>query len=724
MFSIPNLVSTRVTRQLPWEFKCEIPAEVRTDKAARTSWINAPVRKHCCYSFFEGLTEGLRVSKGDKEIEGNPPHRIHGWAVDIDEPLDKAELLKRAEKLAPFYPAWIEHTLSGNWRLVFLFDTPLLLPSYEFAIFFQKKILEYIPFKRLSAEFDKGAWEEPNRYYTTSGEWEKLPEKPFPQKVLEGFLVSISGKFEWAKHGAHDGPVVPVEAVVPHLREKFPRFSEWPGEFVEGAQGPSFWIEGSESPMSAIVRPTGMQTFAAHAPKGFYPWADLVGKAALERFEAEALAGAVAGIYFDGRHYWRKLERGDWKPFERGDAQLYLKVSRGVEEKGKPSTLDRAVLYIQEHHNVDVAGPFVFQPDGLLPDNNRVLNISTRRVLSPAEGPQTWGPEGDFPTLSQFFDGFFCSEDQLPYFLAWFQWAYKGFLALNAQPGQVVIIAGKAAVGKTFLNRGILGNAFGGFADAQAYLTGTDNFNAELFRAGHWPVDDSSAASSSNKHRLWTEALKRAVANTTHRFNEKFRTAGVVEWQGRIVITCNDDEESMRILPDLGCTNMDKVCLFIAADKAPITFSDTFQERVAMVRRELPHFLRWLLDWEAPKEIRDPGTRYGVKPYHHEILTLRAHLSSPVGGFNDLIEDWRQSYFANRAPEAEYWEGTATHLLRAVTLEDPLTQNIMREFSSLQRMGSMLSSLKARGFPMEISDRGNQRFYRIPKPTPGESWGS
>jgi hypothetical protein len=179
----------------------------------------------------------------------------------------------------------------------------------------------------------------------------------------------------------------------------------------------------------------------------------------------------------------------------------------------------------------------------------------------------------------------------------------------------------------------------------------------------------------------------------------------------------------MRILPDLGCTNLDKICLFIAADVAPITFDNTFQERQAMIDRELPHMLRWLVDWTIPKEIIDPGTRYGVKPYHHEAVVRRAQLSSPVGGFNDLIEDWRQNYFTVRAPSATHWEGTAIQLQRAIALEDPFTQTVAREFP-LQRVGQMLAGLKSRGYPVEIIDRGSQRFYRIPKPSPEESWGS
>jgi hypothetical protein len=717
MFSVPNLVSTKVTKVLPWEFTPEapIPAEVRTDKTARTGWISAPVRKHCCYSLFEGLTEGQRISKGGKGSEGNPPHKLHGWAADVDEPLDKAELLKRCQALKPFYPSWLERTLSGNWRLIWLFEAPLLLPSYDFAIFFQKEILNLIPFKRLSSEFDGPAWKEPNRYYTTSCDWEKLPEHPFPQKVLEGFLVTISGKYEWAKH-ATDGPAVPVEAVVPLLRERYPKFAEWPGEFAEGAQGPTFWVDGSTSPLSAIVRATGIQTFSAHASKAFYSWADLVGKAPLERFEADFAGKAVEGIYFDGRHYWRKLERGDWKSFERGDLSMHLRVARGVSPKGEPSPLDRCLIFLQEHRHIECAGPVVFQPDGPLPRDPMFLNTSTRRVLQPAESEQVWGEAGEFPTLSKFFDGFFAESEhpQLPHFLAWFRWAYAGFLKLEAQPGHVIIIAGKAAVGKTFLNRGILGLAFGGFAEAQAYLTGNDNFNAELFRAGHWPVDDSSAASSTNKHRLWTEALKRAVANTTHRFNEKFKTAGTVEWQGRVTITCNDDEESMRILPDLGCTVTDKVMLFVAADVAPIKFPDTYQERVALLRRELPSFLRWLIDWTPPVEVMDPGTRYGVKPYHHVEIVRRAQLSSPVSGFNDILEDWKATYF-EREKDTEFWEGTAIQLQRAIAIEDPVTQSIMREYST-QRVGNMLAGLKSRDGRVEIIDRGSQRFYRIYRP--------
>src|SRR5262249_2114926 len=150
----------------------------------------------------------------------------------------------------------------------------------------------------------------------------------------------------------------------PALSEKYPRFSEWPSEFTLNSQGPTFWVEGSHSPMSAIVRETGMQTFSAHAPKGFYYWAELLGKAFVDKYRAEHLGKAVEGIYFDGHSYWRQIADDSWQAFAKQDIMLHLKTQRKISTSGRKaeaSEMEDCLNYIQSHAFIKAAGPCVFQ---------------------------------------------------------------------------------------------------------------------------------------------------------------------------------------------------------------------------------------------------------------------------------------------------------------------------------------------------------------------------
>ena len=103
------------------------------------------------------------------------------------------------------------------------------------------------------AGLDEGALFAPDRYFTNGGIWNKISDAPVPHPQLMGFLVKMAKKYDW--RGPENGPIVPPEAAAIELHKKYPRFSEWPGKFDVGGHGPSFWIEGSESPKSAIVSP-------------------------------------------------------------------------------------------------------------------------------------------------------------------------------------------------------------------------------------------------------------------------------------------------------------------------------------------------------------------------------------------------------------------------------------------------------------------------------------
>ena len=45
-------------------------------------------------------------------------------------------------------------------------------------------------------------------------------------------------------------------------------------------------------------------------------------------------------------------------------------------------------------------------------------------------------------------------------------------------------------------------------------------------------------------------------------YHAKFRDQQSVPWVGRVMVTCNDDVESIRILPDMEMNTLDKISLF------------------------------------------------------------------------------------------------------------------------------------------------------------------
>ena len=351
-----------------------------------------PSTQHQIYSAIEGLNPNERVSESKGTDEGNPPLRIHAAVADLDQPLSEDELTAGIKRLAPYVPNYIERTLSGNARLIFLFEAPVAVPNSRFAKEFLTLLLERMKLEAAGAGFDKPAFTDVTRYYTNSGEWCAYDETSRVRKdFLQGLVVDVAGKHLWKRdRGAVE---IPLPEVLKELEKKWPNC--WPGDFAEGAQGPTFFLDASSSPKSAVVKSTGIFTFAAHATKPFYSWADLVGIQFVKDYASKMMGKAVEGIWHDGINYFRKIGFDQYRAFSKEDICLHLRVARGLSSAkngSEPSEVETALHYLQEWQAIDGAAAFVFQPPGILVRPHGVfLNTFTKRVLTPASDGGNWG---------------------------------------------------------------------------------------------------------------------------------------------------------------------------------------------------------------------------------------------------------------------------------------------------------------------------------------------
>lgn len=740
---LKNLSSTVVNFSNPWEFvpSGPIPEEIRKKKSFRDKWINDPETEWNCFSCWEGLTAGQRISvpgvnKDGTDREENPPQLCHGFVVDYDTPLEDEEILSGFTRMSPFQPNYYCRSLSGNCHLVFLFDKPVRIGSFALAKEFLKVVAEKTRVSSALPSFDD-AFFIPGKYYTNGADWKDVNPVRISNAVGLGWVIEASKKINYAEKGYN----VPLDIVKTELL-KNPKFAQlWDGiEFVLGAQGPTWWVEESQSPKSAIVKESGMFTFSSHAVKEFYTWGELIGFSFVDQYRANFIGNAVEGIYFDGRQFWREINRGDWKAFSKDDILHFLRVTRGLSDKvakgDKGSELDLAYEFLIDHHNIEGAAPFVFKPNGLMTVNSKpFLNIHTARVLRPVDQKTEWGHPDHFPFLSQFFGApsTVSKDDSLPRFfkgghvaldtfISWLAHFYRTGHELNLSSGLNIFIAGPVGVGKTLVNRAIIGGVMNGYREAKEYLMGEDSFGAELFSVAHWVVDDGTMSTSLTAHRLWGEMIKRMAANKTFRYHEKFRTPLQVDWQGRVVSTLNNDEESARLLPDLQRSLLDKIGLWATTDKATVSFPSEAELR-AILDRELPYFARFLLEWQTPTHclLRRPDGSVdyrfgGVRPWHDPTLVQHANQSSRTAGFVEILEDWKEDYFktANETRKGERvisWTGSAFQL-RKIMCANPATQDALRGTDNGD-IGRLLAQLKTKGYPIEAEDKGDIRVWTI-----------
>ena len=714
-FALPNLVSSAVEPCVPWEFSGNIPESVRgkEGKKHRDAWINDTATQAQAYSAFEGVNPDRRVSEDKGPEEGNPPFRMHAFIGDYEIPASEEELATGISRIS-FVPNYYERSLSGNVHLVWLLEKPVTFPNRKFAEEFLKLALSRMRADAVLACLDKPAWGEPNKYYTNSGDWKVIDAGVrISSGLVDGWIVEVAEKHKWKKDRGSVN--LPLPVVYSALLKKWPQMN-WRGDFVEGSQGPSFWIEGSTSPKSAIAKPTGLFTFSAHQTKPFYSWTDLLGKDFVEKHAAELMGKAVEGIHHDGSSYYRQDGHGLWKPFGKEDIILHLGTDRGLSavKDGGPSEVSRALAYVHNWHGIDGAAPFVFQPTGVIKrSGGTFLNTFSRKALRPSDETGVWGPGGNFPFLSQVMQGFFHPDsvpaNPLDYWLSWLKRFYEGAITNNLESGQNVFILGGAGIGKTFLSQGLLSELFGGHVPAENYLMGQTSFNSELFESALWTIDDTGSTIDGATHKKFSSMTKKMAANTSFHYHQKFRIPCVVDWLGRVVITANADEESMRIVPNLAQTILDKIMIFRAASVSPVAYP-TREECKRIIAREAPYFARYLLDYVVPQECLGTA-RFGINSYLESSLVTAANQSSDSAGFQELVEHWKEVHFTAN-PNQREWAGSATDFNVSVQGISGLAEACGR--LTPKQISAGFQQLKAAGADLDSRQHGIIRHWVIP----------
>ena len=210
-----------------------------------------------------------------------------------------------------------------------------------------------------------------------------------------------------------------------------------------------------------------------------------------------------------------------------------------------------------------------------------------------------------------------------------------------------------------------------------------------MFEVGVLNVDDTIASTSHEKHLLFSNTVKKFVANRRHRYRAMWKNPATIEWSGRVFVTLNDDPDSMRAVPYTDASILDKLMLFKASSKG-MDFPHS-QELQRILDGELPAFARWLTDHEIPEELKS-SNRFQVKCYHHVDILEDTRTTHPNHAFSELLDEFLIGF--NRSnPKENVWKGSATQLLNQMLNDTSLT-NLTRHYASTpEKMGQRLAKL-------------------------------
>ena len=698
---LKNLRDTKAQKIADLSTKKTQPPSFSSKQKYR-QWCSDNKTDHVFYSTCEGRAPAKRISND------NPVNKIYGVVADYDAVVEWKTLDDDiAVRFGTQQPTWRTKTQSGYMRLVWEFSEGIPIAPELFDTF-MKQMEKALKLSRAFAGFDSTSLRA-NQYFELGTEWQKINGELDPT-----FVQGILAKAAAEKPPESGETSIPIDVVAEEVEKKFP--NRWVGDFEVGSRGPLFWIDDGIDRDGCQVVEDGIICYSDRAGKGFMSWAEIFGSSFTKDYETKKLSTLLDEYWFNGRSYFKVLFNSaviipkDQLILELRQAGFSLKKKKGQ----MLSEVENATLIISNQNRIDEIAPVVFSSDRVVSYNgSRILNCANNEPVQ----PETDGDPKHWPFLHKWLGQLFVDSGDFPsvdYFNAWLKRFYAAALERKFMQGQALVLVGPTGRGKSLLSNRVIGQLVGGFADASDYISGQTKFNKDLGRVAAWVIDDTTSAASFQDQRKATELLKRAVANPRVEYQAKYADALSVPWTGRVILSLNMDANSLSVIPSLDSSNRDKLIALRVSDTSTSDFPDN-QVLEQMILDELPHFARYLLDFDVPKGVRDVG-RFGVQSFIDPSIAEAAYDNSHRSAIAELVE-----FFVKRCREMndqiKLWRGTLTEF--QVTLHDfnsgrsvGMSQNlefVRRGMSTLEEAGRVNTRIR----PVRSVGHGGGKVWEI-----------
>lgn len=694
-----NIVDKELVEAFPWDFSPAPDAlkEMRSKKKdVRRVVMITPGTNWQIYTTVVGEIRNARVHAKD-----NPPRALRGLSIDYDAQLNLEAVVSLINQLPEdFQPQFLELTLGKKNRLVWVFESEVLVAGYDPCAAMMEAFVERMGLKTLLPGYDDASTK-PTEVWTNGGEWYELKKTPVSHNIVRGIAIDQAKNKDSSMREE-----IPFALIAAEIEKRWP--GRWQGDFEVGKVGVRFWDAAADCPTGCQVKSSGMLCFTGKVP--FVWWKDLFGVDWVDQQRALNIGRAGADLHYDGKIYWEKAgER--WYPRSRQDTVLLLK-GRGLSDKAPKgvvmSDAERTLLHIQGPAGwVDGAAPFVNYRPGVIDINGkRMLNISTFKPLQPAATVGT--PEEDFPFIWKFLNGHFARPELRPleHFLGWLQRFYSSLV--NYEPGkmgQAIFLCGPAGNGKSLLCIRIVGGLCGGRMSAPIeYFYGDEQFNSEIFETPLIALNDQDAPKTEGARNKYAAKMKSFVVNPSHTYHPKFCNKVSVDWTGRIFFTLNDDAGSVGVLSEVNSNTHDKMSFFASqpfVGEWPVNTDAT-------VANELPKFARWLLDvYKLPADLRCGDVRVGVKSFYDPVILDLSQQQVVAFNLLELLKVWVS---ISEDIKKDGWAGTPSELVARLSASNELAI-LLKDWNVFKVAKSLTTLARLEGSGVTSGD--GQRMFKI-----------
>jgi hypothetical protein len=656
------------------------------DAGEYDAWKSNPKTNHAFFSPCVGTNADKRVS------EANPPEYAIAFVGDFDD-LFVEEIIKAKIERAEFPPTYISKTKRGNLRAIWHFSKPVQFAG-DAAL--AKKFFEVLGHEIHAPNFYTGLDQcsfNPAQYFDVADGWQQVGES------LDSDIVTLA-HFTAAKHHPKYNVEsdIPFDAVKEEVEKRFADSLrvEKDADFAVDTRCNRFWEDGT-NPTICWIKPAGIYN---HERSKFVTWKEILGSRFVDKYRAQTIESIVADWYLEGNRLWETTPSG---VAVRGmDLFKYHLLEFGVEKKNDAKDF---VNHIRTTKTVDGVGPVIYgQKPVATVGRKRILNTSSVELTKPVQGDfSAW--EG---LIGHIFQG---DEISMSHFLRWTQRAYESAHSIanggDGKKGLALFICGAKETGKSTLVNALSDFIFGGAADPEAYFTGETAFNEEIYEKFIWRMDDPpSITGDPRQRRTVTTKIKFYVASDEFTVTAKGRKTINTRWKGRIVVSCNDDADSIQALPDNKGAVDDKVLILGTTDKK-LNVKDGFRSRL---EEQAPAFLFWVLNLWRPSEywtetfMPSESLRFGQLAYTTPRLAEEIDANDTDG---DLLTILRE--YADEVGNGEI-EMSAGNMLEDITGLKSFCRNG-------QQLGVALKRLKVKhpevvSVPERSNNRGRKWIVR------------
>lgn len=393
---------------------------------------------------------------------------------------------------------------------------------------------------------------------------------------------------------------------------------------------------------------------------------------------------AEQSIFFSGasRSWWVRTTAGSFVEMDR--AMIVKELTRlGIGKKQKGESLGEIDQFLLRTAKDPVAysGPLAGHKAGPIDHpNGRILVTTPCRPLQGIDAPCS----DILEWLHQLANR---DERQFQTLLLWMHLRRRALLKGTWRAGQLLVLAGPAGCGKSFLQSRIITPLLGGrIARPYRYMHGGTEFNAELFGAEHLSIEDESPARDLASRRALGNHVKSMLFSAVQQCHPKGRTPINITPIWGMSLSVNEEPENLMVLPPIDETLADKlIILKCRKPEPPPGHPEEMQALLRMVERELPAFAHYLDTLSIPPDYAEPRT--GLRHYHNPEIVEALQGLSPEAKLDQLIT-------AAFLQDSSEWEGKALELETALTCWDsPWRHEAQRLFTFNTACGVYLARL-------------------------------